>query len=125
MKVYLSSRKFWFAVWLTHISMFLFLNGHFRLAVEPEWFWHILGFGEEQVEFFSAASGTVTGLIFIGGVTSLLIRRLSSTMREISLLEDYFILVLLLVIALTGEVMRFFPGENPSTFLEKAWQKLK
>lgn len=118
-RVYRGSFKLWLITWPTHIALLGMLIGHARLVIEFTPIWVALHFTESEIEAFSGLTGSIVGVIFIGGITILLLRRLFvKEIREISNLGDYFLLILLLVKGFLGMTMRFIPEAHVSIFNE-------
>ena len=109
-RVYRGSRKLWLVTWPTHIAILGMLIGHSRLVAELTPIWNLFNMTQEDIEFFSGLSGSIVGAIMIAGLTILLIRRVAvKEVREISVLDDYVLLVLLLIIGVFGMTMRLIP----------------
>ena len=89
-----SDRKLWLLAWFFHVSLLLILIGHLRMFI-----------GIEFPENLSDVLGTIFGLIFILTLLALLLRRVAE-LKEISTLEDYLALLLLLAIAVSGMYLR-------------------
>ncbi len=112
-KVYRGSRKLWLITWPTHIAILGMLLGHSRLVAELTPIWDLFNFTQEDIEFFSGLSGSIVGTIMIAGLTILLLRRLVvNEVREISYLDDYILLVLLLIKGAFGMTMRLIPAAH-------------
>ncbi|MCP8308052.1 MAG: respiratory nitrate reductase subunit gamma [archaeon] len=109
-KVYKGSRKLWLVTWPTHIAILGMLIGHSRLVAELTPIWNAFNMTQEDIEFFSGLSGSIVGVIMITGLTILLLRRMVvKEVRAISVLDDYVLLVLLLIIGIFGMTMRLIP----------------
>ena len=98
----------WIFALLFHWGMFFTLLRHFRFftADVPAW----VGWIEavDGVFMIDLHAVYLTGLMMVGGLALLLLRRLwIGKVRYISLLNDYFPLCLLLGIGLTGMNMRY------------------
>ncbi len=93
--IFASDRKLWAFAWLFHFSLFLILLGHFRMFSG-------LKFSESLADLL----GTIFGAIFTLTLLALLFRRVIQ-LREISTVEDYFALALLLAVAVSGMYLRF------------------
>ncbi len=98
----------WIFAILFHWGMFFTLLRHFRFftAEVPAWVTFISDIdGVIQIDLHPVY---ITGFMLLGGVTLLLLRRLyMPKVRYISLLNDYFPLMLLIGIALTGMTMHY------------------
>jgi nitrate reductase gamma subunit len=101
------SKVLWWQTWVFHFTLVLILLGHTRLITD----WPLrvlLGLSAETVHAISAWGGGICGVIAMIACILLMSRRVSlSRVREISNGEDYFVLVLLLLILVTGNAMRF------------------
>ncbi len=107
--VYGESVYLWAAALAFHWSFLIIFVRHFRFFTEP-----VPGFihGMQYVDGFLQIGVPVlyiTDLLLVGGLTFLFIRRLwSPQLRYISQAADYFPLLLILGVALTGIWMRHF-----------------
>ncbi|CAK8724210.1 NarG-like domain-containing protein [Candidatus Electronema halotolerans] len=108
---YKATRWLWLFGILFHYSMLIILLRHLRLFVEPVPF---LISGLDALDGFSLhltpeLSIYVTDALILIGLLALLLRRfLIKPVNYISLANDYFPLFLLIGIALTGILMRYF-----------------
>ncbi|SKA63024.1 sulfate reduction electron transfer complex DsrMKJOP subunit DsrM [Desulfobaculum bizertense] len=106
---YASAKWLWAFALLFHYSFLIVFVRHFRLFTDP-----VPGFllGLEWADGFlqlGAPTLYITDLTLVAGVTLLLLRRvLIPQLRYISLLADYFPLFLILSIAGSGILMRYF-----------------
>lgn len=93
-----ASKWTWIFGWLFHFGLFIALLTHLRYFTDPVWWW---------VEML-APFGRYAGIAMVIGLAGLLARRfLVDRVRYISAPSDYLMLVLLLVIAGSGLLMRF------------------
>jgi nitrate reductase gamma subunit len=106
---YGSSKWLWIGSLAFHYSFLIVLLRHLRFFTEPQPFFVTI---IESLDGFLQIGAPVlylTGIALLGGVTYLLIRRISiPQVRYISLAADYFPLVLILCIGVTGILMRYF-----------------
>jgi len=94
-----ASKWTWIFGWLFHFGLFVALLTHLRYFVEPVWWW---------VELL-APFGRYAGMAMVIGLVGLLGRRVFvDRVRYISAPSDYLMLVLLLVIAGSGLIMRYY-----------------
>jgi len=107
-RVLKGSRAFWAITWPFHVSILVFVLGHFRLFVDFTWLWNLLRLTPQQVDLLSLVGGGVAGTVFMLGLLALLMRRFMMPVRSISMPSDYFLLLLFLAVAVTGNYMRFF-----------------
>ena len=98
----------WSFSWLFHAALALIFVGHVRVVTDFPALWKALSI---DADVMSAVSGGIVGVIIMITITLLLFRRFGSKrVREISGLPDYFALLLILAIVVTGNLMRF--GEH-------------
>lgn len=105
-------RRLWISAWLMHLSLAIILAGHLvGIALAGEQF-RYFGASAESSLRLSGALGVVAGLAFVAALLALFYRRAATVeIKRISHLEDYFAIVLLLVVAGTGMAMRAAPTE--------------
>lgn len=101
------NRPLWAGGFTMHLGLLLLLLGHVRVVTDYYALWNLLRWGEEQQHQFSAVAGSIAGLLFMIPLFYLLLRRWSGSVKWLSTPEDYFVLLLLLGIAITGNHMRF------------------
>jgi nitrate reductase gamma subunit len=105
---YESSKWLWLFALIFHYSFLLIILRHLRLFLNPvpEWItWLEIGDGLFQV---GSPSWYITDVLILVGVLYLFGRRIWNTnIRYISLVNDYFPLVLIFGIALSGVLMRY------------------
>lgn len=106
-RVLKGSRPLWVVSWLFHVSIFVFVVGHFRLFVDFSWLWNLLSLSPDQVDQLAFVGGGASGTVFMLGLVALLVRRLRMPVRSLTVPSDYLLLLLLLAIAVTGNYMRF------------------
>lgn len=105
-------RRMWGFVMAFHLAVVALFIGHLRLIVE---FTPLAGaLGDRRMEQFAFLSGGAIGLVLLIAALYFLIRRLASPGRHMSTPGDYFLLILVLLVLLTGNDMRFF-GDVPIT----------
>ncbi|MGB9715982.1 MAG: sulfate reduction electron transfer complex DsrMKJOP subunit DsrM [Thermodesulfovibrionales bacterium] len=106
---YASSKWLWIAALAFHYSFLIILLRHLRLFTEPVL--PAVKTLETLDAFFQVWVPLlyITDLVLIGAVTYLFLRRvLIPQLRYISLPADYFPLLLILGIGITGSLMRYF-----------------
>jgi nitrate reductase gamma subunit len=106
-RVFGGSKAMWAVSWLFHLSILVFVLGHLRLFLDLDWFWNLLRLTPQHVDALALIGGGISGTIFMLGLAALLVRRLRMPVRSLSVPSDYFLLALLLSIAITGNYMRF------------------
>lgn len=106
---YIWEKWLWLAAILFHWSFFIILIRHFRLFT-PETPWLVKAFeGLDGFFGFGMYSFYLTDFLILVGLGYLLIRRLIMPMvRYVSLATDYFALFLILGIAISGVLMKYF-----------------
>jgi nitrate reductase gamma subunit len=89
-----------------HVGLLLLIVGHIRVVTDFYFLWDWLNWGESELHTFSAVAGITAGVLFMIPLVYLLIRRFGGSVKFLSTPEDYFVLVLLASIAVTGMHMR-------------------
>ena len=105
------SKKFWLALWSMHISgVFIVLHpiaaglGFFGLSQVTQLF---DGLDELMGHYLLTTISITVGVVFLGGLLSLLLRRIIfKNPRLLSVLDDWAALLLLAIISLAGVGMR-------------------
>ena len=93
----------WFGGWVFHVSFLLILLRHFRFFTYP-----VPGFVMSFQEI-----GIWAGLVFPIALLILIVRRFTNDrFAIISLFADYFVLGLIILIGLTGLVLKYFSRTN-------------
>jgi nitrate reductase gamma subunit len=112
---YVSSKWLWMFAMVFHYALLMTIFGHLRFFVDP-----VPGVVQTFLRLDAWLSIglprlMVSGLILLGAVSLLLARRVFiPSLRYISLLSDYFPLVLIGAIALSGATMRYVTGVEVS-----------
>ncbi len=96
----------WSFTILFHFALLGAFIGHLRLI--QEFTPLILILGQKGMDKLGLWGGGVMGIILTVTLIYLFIRRLAFPYREVSVSEDYFLLILLILIVLVGNYMRFF-----------------
>ncbi len=96
----------WVGGFIMHLGLLFVLIGHIRVFTDFYFLWKLLNWGKEQLHTFSAIAGTTAGTLFMVPLFYLLARRWSGAVKWLSVPEDFFVLFLLIAIALTGFHMR-------------------
>jgi nitrate reductase gamma subunit len=120
--LYRSDRILWLLSWTFHAFLALVLLGHLRVATGLiDSLLASLGIGPSGVAAFSAAAGSLAGIVLLATVAILLARRLVvARVREISGVPDFFALLLLLAVVVSGDLMRV--GGQPVDLIQtRAW----
>lgn len=101
-----NDRIMWFFVVMLHIMGVGTFIGHLRMFGEfaPLYNW----LGSEGMNTLSYIGGGSAGIILLVTALYLLFRRFKSPYRDISVPEDYILLLLILLIIMLGDHLRFF-----------------
>lgn len=114
-------RILWLFSWVFHATLVLVALGHLRVItgfIDRA----LMGMGmtKEGIAALSAGAGGIAGVILLGTGMLLLIRRLAiDRVRQVSGVPDFFALLLLVAIILTGDLMRF--GSHFDLGLTREW----
>ena len=100
------NKPLWIGGFTMHIGLLLLLVGHVRVVTDYYFLWNLLKWGEAQQHQFSVIAGLIAGILFMIPLFYLLARRWSGPVKWLSTPEDFFLLFLLLSIAITGTHMR-------------------
>jgi nitrate reductase gamma subunit len=102
-------KNLWIFSWIFHTMLALIFIGHLRVIMWlPDRLLESMGMNSESINIMSQLSGGIAGIVILVMILVLLGRRLIlERVREISLRGDYLALVLLLIVLITGDVMRF------------------
>tara|TARA_B100000965_G_scaffold313049_1_gene272927 strand:+ start:378 stop:1109 length:732 start_codon:yes stop_codon:yes gene_type:complete len=99
-----SAKWTWLFGWLFHFALLLAFFRHLRYVTDPVWFW----VSWEIVQ----AAGHYAAYMMLLGLFGLFARRVFvDRVRHISAPSDYLILVLIIGIALSGLLMKWFPTD--------------
>ena len=97
----------WWWAWLLHFSLVLLIVGHMAGIYSLARQFTLVGLSAEASSTVSAVTGAICGTVFLAALVLLFSRRIVITeVRRLSCGADYFVLVLLLAIAVTGMYMR-------------------
>lgn len=102
----------WGFAWIFHVTLALVFLGHLRVITGLIDSTLIsMGMSEDGIGTMSSTVGGLAGVVLLATAALLLVRRLTlQRAREISNVPDYFMLILLIAIIVTGNVMRFGGG---------------
>lgn len=101
--------ELWTRTWIFHVTLLLIIAGHMRLFFA--WTDSVLGLAlsPEAINTLSAWAGGLFGLVALVTCLQLLNRRfILQRVKEVSTGEDYYVLILVLIILITGNALRFF-----------------
>lgn len=96
----------WAGAFIMHVGLLLLILGHIRTLTDYYFLWDWLRWGERELHTFSLVAGLSAGVIFLIPLFYLLFRRFGGSTKWLSTPEDYFVLILLAAIAVTGMHMR-------------------
>jgi nitrate reductase gamma subunit len=103
-----SDRLLWVFAWVFHAVLALIFVGHFRVFTNVDSVLMALGMSEDAILAMSSSAGGAAGVVILGALVLLFIRRLALTrVREITGAADYLALLLIGAIIITGNMMRF------------------
>ena len=102
-----------------HWTLLLIIIGHVRVITGIP----LVQLGiDEAFGPFSSAIGGLAGMVILGATFYLIHRRITvGRVREVSSTGDYFALVLILMVILTGDAMRFFEHIDLNVTREYFW----
>lgn len=99
-------KPFWVGAWIFHAMLALILVGHIRVVTDFPRLWAALGINPDTL---SLLAGGGAGILILAALLFLLLRRtIVPHVREIAQTGDWFTLILLLAVILTGNMIRFF-----------------
>jgi len=109
-------KPMWLFAGLFHLAGVMMFVGHFRLLHEftPLVAW----LGQDGMNQFAFFSGGAFGIALTVALIYYLMRRFASPYKDISVPEDYLLVVLLLLIVTMGNHMRFFGDVHVSDYRE-------
>lgn len=109
-------RIMWLAVIGLHAALVAAFVGHMRLVGEFTPLANVLG-GTGMARFSLLTGGTI-GIVLMVALLYLLARRFKSPYKDISAPEDYILLVLILMVVLMGNHLRFFGDVHVTEYRE-------
>jgi len=102
------NKSLWAGTWIFHAALALILVGHSRVVTDFPRLWNALGMTNANVDTMSNMIGGTAGVILLAMGVYLLFRRfVVQRVREISDIEDYVSLFLILAIVISGDILRF------------------
>jgi len=111
----------WLGAIAFHYSFLVVLIRHLRFFTEPVPFWVDLAAKLDGFMQIGLPGIEMTGILLLAAVTYLLLRRIFiSQMKYISLAADFFPLFLIMGIAISGIVMRYFSKTDVTAVKELA-----
>lgn len=113
------SQEVWVSGFMLHLCLLLILAGHYAGISSRGREFVVLGLTPAQSETVSACAGMLIGLMLMGVLLYLLVRRwLVIRIRTISTSEDYLVLLLLVGIVISGNLMRLLGGVDSRQVLD-------
>ncbi|MBI5665356.1 MAG: sulfate reduction electron transfer complex DsrMKJOP subunit DsrM [Nitrospirae bacterium] len=107
--VYGSNKWLWLGGLAFHVTFFVVFIRHLRFFTEPVPAWVNMLDAVDGFVQVGVPHMLITGVVLLAAATYLLLRRIfNSQVQYISLAADYFPLFLIIGIALTGILMRYF-----------------
>jgi nitrate reductase gamma subunit len=114
-------KTLWSFAWVFHATLALIILGHIRVFTALiDRALMSMGVSAAGIDTMSATLGGAAGIVLLATGLLLLIRRFAQRrVREISNFSDFFALLLLIAIVVTGNMMRF--GTHFDLELTRAW----
>jgi nitrate reductase gamma subunit len=100
-----ADRTMWAFTILFHFALLGAFVGHLRLIHEITPLFNLLG--TQGMDQFAFWSGSLMGILLMVALIYYLLRRLGSPYKEISVPEDFILLLLLILVVAMGDYMRF------------------
>lgn len=105
--LYNNDKRLWLWAWLLHVSLALVIGGHVVGIYYLMNQFTLIGFTPSASQALSSTLGTVAGLILMISLIVLFYRRISEPeVKRLSDPADYFDLLLILAVVITGNHMR-------------------
>ncbi len=116
--LFYADRVLWVLAWVFHAVLALIIVGHVRVFTGiVDAILEALGMSQEGIAAMSGGAGGVAGVVILATAVLLLTRRMTlQRAREITGAADYLALILIGVIVITGNMMRF-AGDRYHDFL--------
>jgi nitrate reductase gamma subunit len=111
-KLLREEKALWIGILLFHLSLGIIIFSHYKVFFRYMWFWDNLGVSANSFSLLSDLFDGVTGVIMVGSLIFLFARRFPKFIRKLSVPEDYFVILLILGIALSGIYIRFISTMN-------------
>lgn len=104
------NKSLWAGTWVFHAALLLIIVGHSRVVTDFPLLWSALGMSTSNVDTMSNVIGGGAGVVVLAMAIYLLFRRFTvERVREISDIDDYISLGLILAIIISGDILRFGP----------------
>jgi nitrate reductase gamma subunit len=110
-------KPLWGFAWIFHVALLMIIVGHVRVFTDFPALWNALNIDANAM---SATFGGAAGIVILITLLLLLFRRFGTKrVREITGFADYFALLLVIAIIITGNMMRF--GEHFDLVITRAY----
>jgi len=107
--LFAGDKALWLASWVFHVTLAFVIGGHVVGFFLSEFVCELRGWTPSEYERFSFIAGGHLGVLILLSLLYLFVRRMQEErVRYISRPGDYFALLLLLAIVITGDCLRFF-----------------
>jgi nitrate reductase gamma subunit len=112
--LFAGDRVMWVLAWVFHAVLALIALGHLRVFFNVDAIMLATGLvTEEHIHAMSTYAGGAAGIVILVTIALIFARRLSlQRVREITGVSDMIALLLLAVIVISGDMMRFAPGQH-------------
>ncbi|MHC4661848.1 MAG: respiratory nitrate reductase subunit gamma [Planctomycetota bacterium] len=116
-------KALWVFSWVFHVTLAFVFLGHIRVFTGlMDSVMKAVGISTGGIDTISAVFGGIFGVILLATGIPLLIRRIAlKRAREVSGVPDFFALLLVIAVILTGDIIRF--GPHFDLTLTRAWAK--
>ena len=106
--LYRGDRALWIPAWSFHVVLALIFLGHVRVVANVDRLFEGLGMTEAGIQAMSGSLGGAAGVLILAAALVLLVRRMViPRVKEITGIADLLALILVGVILITGNLMRF------------------
>jgi nitrate reductase gamma subunit len=105
-------KALWAGALLFHLSLIMVVMSHYKAFFRYIWFWEGLKTDPNTFQLVSKYFDGATGAIMIIALLFLFGRRFPRFLRKLSDPEDYFAILLVLTIAVSGIYIRFISSTN-------------
>ncbi len=98
----------WLFAWVFHVVLALIFLGHLRVFANVDGVFAGRGMSESAIHSMSSGAGGAAGVVVLATLAILFLRHVTlPRVREITGIADYFALLLIAAIIITGNFMRF------------------
>ncbi len=112
--LYKADKNLWLIGWFFHAMLALVFIGHMRvISWLPDKTLMALGMDADAINTMSTTAGGGAGIIMLVTAVIILVRRMTvHRVKQISSPGDYFAMILILAVIITGDAMRFFAHQD-------------